>query len=346
MAMTTALHMFADNSDKLEEQWKQRDAEAGIEREEAFYDLKFRVKKKDGEYKEIPAPEPALEGPVADVHCHLSMLDNRDLSLARSAAYNINLMVCVTDIVEDAGSVYSSMGGWIMSAGAWQHVIDKDSFVFDPIIRLTCGCHPHNAKDYNSSVESGLLERLADKRTCALGEIGLDYHYDFSPRDRQQKVFRRQLQLAHRTGLPVQLHIREAHEDALRILDEEGMPEGGCVLHCCTLGPKELEPWLERDCYISVGGSVTFASCDDLRESVKIIPANRLLTETDSPYMAPVPLRGRKCSPEFAVFTAEKIAQIRGCEPGDARRELLATMFKNARDLFDRGATTWQMSAR
>ena len=346
MAMRSALYMLADNAVELDAKKAAQDAAEGREHDQVFYDTKFRVKKKNGEYKEVPAPEPALEGPVADVHCHLSMLDNRDLTLARAAAYNINLMCCITDIVEDAGTVYAGMDGWAMSAGAWLSVLDKDAFLFEPTIRLACGCHPHNAKDYNSSIENALLQRLADKRTCALGEIGLDYHYDLSPRDRQQKVFRRQIQLAHRTGLPVQLHIREAHEDALRILDEEGFPEGGTVLHCFNLGPADAEPWIERDCYFSIGGAVTFAGSDELREAVKIIPANRLLTETDAPYMTPTPLRGRENGPEYTVFTAAKIAEVRGCEPGDARRELLAQMYRNARDLFDRGATTWQLSAR
>ena len=346
MALRSALHMFADNADELEAQWDAADRAAGKEPEQVFYDTKFRVRKKNGEYKEVTAPEPALEGRLADAHCHLSMLANRDLTLARAASLNVEFMCCITDIVEDAGAVYAGMDGWAMSAGAWLSIIDKDAFLFDPTIRLACGCHPHNAKDYNTSIEAALLQRLADKRTCAIGEIGLDYHYDLSPRDRQQKVFRRQLQLAHRTGLPVQLHIREAHEDALRILDEEGMPEGGCVLHCFTLGPKDVEPWLERGCYISVGGAVTFNSSDNLREAVKIIPAERLLTETDSPYMTPVPLRGRECGPEYVLYTAAKIAEVRGVEPGDARRELLAQIYKNTLDLFDRGATPWQMSAR
>lgn len=343
MAMTTALQMFADNADELEAQWKEQ---GKVRDEKHFYDAKFRIPKKNGEYKEIPAPEPALEGPLADVHCHLSMLENRDLTLARAAAHNVNFMCCITDINEDAGTVYSGIDGWAMSASAWYSIIDKEAFLFEPVIRLGCGCHPHNAKDYNSSVEAGLLQRLADRRTCCLGEIGLDYHYDLSPRDRQQKVFRRQLQLAHRTGLPVQLHVREAHEDALRILDEEGMPEGGTVLHCFNLGAKDVEPWLERGCYISVGGPVTFDKADDLREAIKIIPADRLLTETDSPYMTPAPLRGRECGPEYIIFTAAKIAEVRGCKPGDARRELLATVYKNALDLFDRGLTTWQLSGR
>lgn len=346
MVMNSALHMLADNADQLEAQQVARDAEEGRVREAPFYDMKFRVRKKNGTYREVPAPEPSLEGPLADVHCHLSLLDKRDLTLARAAAYHIDFMCCITDITEDAGAVYAGMDGWAMSASAWLSVLNRDAFLFEPIIKLACGCHPHNAKDYTSSVESALLQRLADRRTCALGEIGLDYHYDLSPRDRQQKVFRRQVQLAHRTGLPVQLHVREAHEDALRILDEEGFPEGGTVLHCFNLDPAEAEPWIERDCYFSIGGAVTFGKADGLREAVKIIPVNRLLTETDAPYMTPVPLRGCENGPEYTIFTAEKIAEVRGCHPGDERRELLATMYRNARDLFDRGATPWQLSAR
>ena len=158
--------MLADNAVELDAKKAAQDAAEGREHDQVFYDTKFRVKKKNGEYKEVPAPEPALEGPVADVHCHLSMLDNRDLTLARAAAYNINLMCCITDIVEDAGTVYAGMDGWAMSAGAWLSVLDKDAFLFEPTIRLACGCHPHNAKDYNSSIENALLQRLANSRSA------------------------------------------------------------------------------------------------------------------------------------------------------------------------------------
>lgn len=309
-------------------------------------DLKFRIKRKNGTYKEIPVPDPALEFPLADVHCHLSMLGARDFALARAAAYGIDFICCVTDVAEDAGSSYRSVDDWRVSAAARLSAMAEDESLFVPSIKMACGCHPHNAKEYDSNLERALLRHLSDGRTCALGEIGLDYHYDLSPRDVQRKVFRRQIDIAHRTGLPVQLHVREAHDDAFAILDEMGFPEAGVLLHCFNLGPAEAERWLDRGCYLSVGGAVTFASSDDLREAVKMIPANRLLIETDAPYMTPAPLRGCENGPEYTIFTAAKIAEVRGCSSSDKRQGLLRAMHENAMSLFDRDATLWQTSER
>ena len=311
-----------------------------------FYDAKFRKLHKDGSFDEVATPDPALEGPLADSHTHLGSLHTSDLPLARAAAYGVEFICNITDITEDAGDVYNLLDGWKVSAGAWLPSVAPGQMVFMPTIRLSCGCHPHNAGKYNNSIEQALLHKLADGRTSCLGEIGLDYHYDHSPRDVQHKVFRRQVQLAHRTGLPLSLHVREAHDDALAIMDEEGFPEAGTILHCFTEGPDEAERWLERGCHIAVGGAVTFPSSDALREAVKIIPAERLLLETDAPYMTPVPLRGNENGPEYLIFTAAKVAEVRGIQPGPDRRDFLRTLFANATSLLDRGPTPWQLSAR
>lgn len=211
-----------------------------------------------------------------------------------------------------------------------------------PRTRIACGVHPHVASQWNDDMESRLLARLADPRTVALGEVGLDYHYDLSPRDVQQGVFRRQVQLAHMTGLPLVLHVRDAHEDAFHILEEEGWPAAGTLLHCCSVGPEELARWVDRGVYVAFGGAVTFQRSDDLRASAAMVPVGRLLTETDSPYMAPVPFRGLECGPEFTVFTAERIADVRGAQPGEARRELLQAMHDAGVAFLDRGPTEWQ----
>ena len=211
-----------------------------------------------------------------------------------------------------------------------------------PRMRIACGVHPHVASQWDAAMEAALLERLADPRTAALGEVGLDYHYDLSPRDVQQNVFRRQVQLAHITGLPLVLHVRDAHEDAFRILEEEGWPEAGTLLHCCSVGPDELARWVERGAHVAFGGAVTFQRSDDLRASSAMVPADRLLTETDAPYMAPVPFRGIECGPEFTVFTAERIAEVRGAAPGEARRALLQQMHDAGVAFLDREPTEWQ----
>lgn len=314
--------------------------------EQRFYDAKFRKKLKGGGFKEVPGPDPALESALADTHTHLGSLRASDLPLARAAALGVDFMCNITDITEDAGDVYTGLEGWKVAAGAWLSTVAGDDMTFLPTIRLSCGCHPHNAEKYNNSIEQALLHKLADGRTSCLGEVGLDYHYDFSPRDKQQKVFRRQVQLAHRTDLPLSLHIREAHDDALQIMDEEGFPEAGTILHCFTMGPNEAERWLERGCYIAVGGAVTFESSEELREAVKMIPEDKLLLETDAPYMTPAPLRGNENGPEYIVFTAAKVAEVRGAEPGAARRALLQKLHANSTELLDRGPTPWQLSAR
>ena len=193
-------------------------------------------------------------------------------------------------------------------------------------------------------MEESLRAMLADPRTCALGEVGLDYHYDLSPRDVQRHVFRRQVQMAHECGLPLVLHMRDAHDDGFEILEQEGWPEAGVLLHCCSVGPDELSRWIDRGCYVAFGGAVTFSRSDDLRASAQIVPENRLLTETDAPYMAPVPFRGLECAPEFTVFTAAYLAEVRGIEPGEGRAAFLSALHDNALRLLDRDATAWQSS--
>lgn len=204
------------------------------------------------------------------------------------------------------------------------------------------GCHPHNAKYYNEELEAKLLESLADPRTSALGEIGLDFHYDFSPRDEQCRAFRRQVRIAKKCGMPVVLHVREAHEEALAIMREEGFPAAGTLLHCFNLDWETLKPWIEEGCYVAFGGPLTFKKADEVREAAAQVPADRLLTETDAPYMTPEPMRGMTCGPEHVIFTAERLAEVRGCAPGDERKAFLKQLMKNACDLLDHPATPWQ----
>lgn len=214
-----------------------------------------------------------------------------------------------------------------------------------PRIRIAVGCHPHNAKHYHDALEADLRERLADQRVSALGEIGLDYHYDFSPREDQRLAFRRQLRLAKECGLPVILHVREAHEDALAIMQEEGFPEAGVLLHCYNLDWPTLEPWVEAGCYVAFGGPLTFKKTDEVRDAASRVPLDRLLTETDAPYMTPEPMRGMTCGPEHVIFTAERLCEVRGYTQDDEREAFLCQLMKNARGLLDREPTSWQRDA-
>ena len=240
----------------------------------------------------------------------------------------------------DAGNGPRDGGG--MTAADWLANRRPCEQVRIPRVRLAAGVHPHNASRWDASMESALRALLADPRTAALGEVGLDYHYDLSPRDVQRDVFRRQIAIAHECGLPLVLHVREAHGDAFDILEQEGWPAAGTLLHCCSVGPDELARWIGRGVYVAFGGAVTFQRSDDLRASAAIVPEDRLLTETDSPYMAPVPFRGLECGPEFTLYTAARIAEVRGRAAGERRRTLLADMHATALALLDREPTAWQ----
>ncbi len=199
-----------------------------------------------------------------------------------------------------------------------------------PRTRIACGVHPHNARLYNEETENQLRKLAQDKRVTAIGEVGLDYHYDFSPRDVQQEVFRKQIRLSKELELPVLLHMREAHDDGFRILQEEGFPEAGTLLHCFNLDTAELQRWIDQDCYIAFGGPLTFKKSDEVREAATHVPLNRLLTETDAPYMTPEPLRGTTCEPADVIWTADKLCDVRGMHDEDERTEFMRAIYDNA----------------
>lgn len=310
-----------------------------------FADAVFRTKKKH-KLREVAAPEPALEHAVADTHVHLSMLRDPVLSLARAGVHGMGFVCCMANPAEDAQLVYDQAGTWFSAAHRKLENIAPGSQAALPSYRIACGCHPHDAKDYDAAMEQQLRTCLSDVRTCCLGEIGLDYHYDYSPRDVQRDVFRRQVALAHEAGLPIALHLREAHDEALEIMDEEGFPEAGTILHCFNLGPDVLAPWVERGCYIAIGGAVTFGSSDDVRAALPDIPKDRFLFETDGPFMAPTPFRGCECGPELAIFTAEFVAEQLGHAPGAARAQFLQQVYANSTSLLDRGPTIWQSNTQ
>lgn len=195
----------------------------------------------------------------------------------------------------------------------------------------TVGFHPHEARLWEEGSEAALQELAADPHVVAIGEIGLDFHYDHSPREVQDRVFRRQLRLARRLGLPVVVHSREAEAETLAALKEEGPVRG--LLHCFHGDEAFAAAVLDLGLYVSVGGMLTFPSMDDLRRVVATLPRDRVLLETDAPYLAPVPHRGRRNEPAWVIENGRALAALWGMEPLEVARLTTA----NARRLFARG---------
>lgn len=303
----------------------------------AFRDTKFRQKRKHGTWREVPAPE--LGHVVADTHAHIHLLSDPALSLARAAVHGIGFVCAIVDPVEDGWGTFDQVEVWKRRAASVAYEIEPSLQALCascphpkvPALRMAVGVHPHNATGYTDELERALAERLRDdKRVSAVGEIGLDYHYDLSPRDVQRSAFRRQLALARGAGLPVILHVREAHDDAFAIMAEGGFPEAGTLLHCYNLDEAELRRWVDAGCYIAFGGPLTFKKADEVREAAKIVPLDRLLTETDAPYMTPEPLRGIACEPAHTVWTADLMATVRGAETPEERAAFFEQLYANA----------------
>jgi TatD DNase family protein len=174
------------------------------------------------------------------------------------------------------------------------------------------GVHPHEAKSFTQDTLTRLAALLAQPRIVGVGEIGLDYYYDFSPREMQREAFAQQLVFACEKGVPAVFHVRDAHGDTLDMFraHKGQLPAG--VLHCYTGSVESAREYLGMGFYISFSGTVTFANAHNLQEAARYVPLSRLLVETDSPYLAPVPMRGKRNEPAYVRYVAEKVAQLRG----------------------------------
>jgi TatD DNase family protein len=182
-----------------------------------------------------------------------------------------------------------------------------------PPVLASVGVHPHDARKATDETWRRMEQLLAHPKVVALGEIGLDYHYDNSPRDRQRAVFVEQMRLARDARKPVVIHTREAWDDTWRLLEEHWAPSGlGGVMHCFSGGPEEARRALDLGFCLAFGGVATYPNAERVREAARATPPGRLLVETDAPYLAPVPLRGRRNEPAFVAQIARRLAEVRG----------------------------------
>jgi len=250
---------------------------------------------------------------LVDTHAHLNMdrFDGdreRVLERARRAAVK-----AVLDVGTDLKSSLKAVGL---------------SRIF-PELYAAAGIHPHDAARAGKDDFLDLADILEEKKCVALGETGLDFHYDYSPRETQKQVFEKQLRLARERNLPVIIHVREAMAEALAVIDGVAGSGWRGVFHCFSGTAEELDPVLERGFHISFTGVITFSNFTK-QEAVRRVPPDRLLLETDCPYMAPEPYRGKRCEPAHVARTAEKAAEIMQM----SLDELAKTTTDNARRLF------------
>jgi TatD DNase family protein len=191
-----------------------------------------------------------------------------------------------------------------------------------PAFYATVGIHPHDAAKATAVDLDRMHELLKQPRVIALGEIGLDYHYDFSPREVQTTIFIEQMAIAAAARKPIVIHTREAWDDTLSLIEQYWKPHGlPGIMHCFSGGPVEAQRALDLGFYLSFGGIVTFPKAADVHAAARIVPGDRILVETDAPYLAPVPKRGKRNEPALVIHTARKLAELRGQPYQDLCRE-------------------------
>jgi TatD DNase family protein len=245
---------------------------------------------------------------LVDSHCHLDdqQFDaDREETIQRARAAGVEAMMAI------------GTGNGPPDLEAAVRLADRY-----PFIHATVGVHPHDAAKATEETFA-TLRQLADyPKVQAIGEIGLDYHYDFSPRDVQRSVFERQLSIAEEAGKPVVIHTREAWEDTLAVLRSRW--QGGGIMHCFTGDEQQARAALDLGFHLAFGGVLTFPKADAVRQAARITPADRLLVETDCPYLAPVPRRGKRNEPAFLVETVRRLAEVRSVSIEEIARQTTA----------------------
>jgi TatD DNase family protein len=246
---------------------------------------------------------------LVDSHCHVDMPQfdaDRAEAIARAREAGVVTMLVVGGVDEENGHRRA------------QKVAQEFG------LPASAGVHPHEARLWTDAVEDELRGLARDGRLKAIGEIGLDFHYDHSPRDVQRDVFRRQIRLARDVGLPVIVHTREADEETCAILEEERANECGGVIHCFTGGHELARRSLALGFYLSFSGILAFPRAEVIQQVAQAVPFDRLLVETDAPFLAPPPHRGKRNEPAFVVEVARKVALLRAQPLEEIGRTALA----------------------
>ena len=254
---------------------------------------------------------------LIDSHCHLNykgLIEDQQNVLERARERGVGLMLNIATRESE-----------------WDDVLA--TALREPDVWATVGIHPHEADEHPHIDTAKLVERAAHPRVVGIGETGLDYYYDHSDRERQQRSFRSHIAACRETGLPLVVHTRDAEEDTLAIMREE-MERGAYrgVIHCFTASGAFADAAMEFGFYISISGIVTFKNAKDLQETAARLPLDRLLVETDSPFLAPVPHRGKACEPAFVADTAYFLAKLRG----ESVDQLAQATTANFRTLFSK----------
>jgi TatD DNase family protein len=247
---------------------------------------------------------------LADAHCHLDghhFPEGPDAVLERGLQAGVMGFVVVGLARVDPGSSVDPIEPARFAVDLARRFPDR--------VAACVGLHPHDAVDHSESIHEGLRRLAAEKEVAAVGEIGLDYHYDHSPRDRQRAVFAALIGLAREARKPIVVHTRSAPDDTLEILEHEGARDVGGIIHCFSEDRAFATRALDLGFDLSFSGIVTFKNAQSVREVAAWAPLDRILVETDSPFLAPVPFRGKKCEPALVLHTARQVAELRGVAP-------------------------------
>ncbi len=250
---------------------------------------------------------------LVDSHCHLDFPDfagELDGVVARARAAGVGRIVTISTRIRQQEALLGIAGRF-------------------PDVYCSVGTHPHHAHEELDIDAEAIVARTRHPKVVALGEAGLDYHYNFSPRDAQERGFRNHIAAARETQLPLVIHTREADADAARILEEEtGKGPFPAVLHCYTGGSELARRAIELGLYISFTGILTFKKSDDLRAIAASLPRERVLVETDAPYLAPGKFRGKRNEPAYVTETARVLAEVQGITPEDVARQTTENFFR------------------
>ena len=322
-----------------------------------------------------PIELPQALAPLADSHGHLTHFRKNApaVALARAALVGVRILVVPLDPVGDAHDAPATLAWLDRVVAQAEELLDAAAVrgAVPPVVsgyedapelldnvRIVAGVHPYGAEAFlgrgttersdaafGAASHEALQTLLRSPRCVGVGEFGLDFgpYSKLSP-EVQVDAFVEQLRLAHELGLPVELHLRDeedgvhttGHDLALEVLTREGVPAEGCDLHCYTSGPEVLEPFTKLGCHAAFGGAVTFARSEDIRAAAVVCPAHLLLSETDSPYMAPVPLRGQECQPAMVAYSAACVAATRDEAGISTPDETYRALWENACTLLRR----------